>query len=112
VVTEDAERQKRPARKNKQFALSIIRTFSIRPKTTEAHILGKQLLRSGTSVVAKCGDSLRQLEQTAYLLELLVEGSLPARKSGDHSRAECDELVAIFVMILKRSRRYFLILSS
>jgi hypothetical protein len=34
--------------RTKQFALRIIRLFGSLPKTTEAQILGKQLLRSGT----------------------------------------------------------------
>jgi four helix bundle protein len=62
------------------------------PKTTEAQVLGKQVLRSGTSIganyreayrarsraefIAKCGDSLRELEETAYWLELLVDGKI------------------------------------
>jgi|ERR1051326_5791786 four helix bundle protein len=106
--------------RTKQFALSIIRTFSIIPKTTEAHILGKQLLRSGTSVganyreayrgrskaefIAKCGDSLRELEETAYWLDLLVGGNILPPESLATIRAECDELIAIFVTILKRSK--------
>jgi len=36
----------------KEFALQIIRLFSELPKTTEAQVLGKQVLRSGTSVGA------------------------------------------------------------
>jgi len=75
----------------KRFALNIIRTFSIIPKTAEAQVLGRQILRSGTSVganyreayrgrskaefISKCGDSLRELEETAYWFELLVDGS-------------------------------------
>jgi four helix bundle protein len=43
----------------KQFALSVIRTFSIIPKTTEAQVLGKQLLRSGTSVGANYREAYR-----------------------------------------------------
>jgi four helix bundle protein len=71
--------------------------FSALPKTTtEAQVLGKQLLRSGTSIganyrevfrprskaefIAKCGDSLREIEESAYWLELLVEG-LSTRKN-------------------------------
>ena len=106
--------------RTKQFALSIIRTSSMIPKTTEAQVLGKQLLRSGTSVganyreayrgrskaefIAKCGDSLRELEETAYWLELLVDGkAIPAEKLAP-IRRECDELLAIFVTISKRSK--------
>jgi four helix bundle protein len=35
-----------------EFALRILRMFSALPKTTEAQVLGKQVLRSGTSVGA------------------------------------------------------------
>jgi four helix bundle protein len=106
--------------RTKQFALSVIRTFSIIPKTTEAQVLGKQLLRSGTSVganyreayrgrskaefIAKCGDSLRELEETAYWLELLVDGNMIPPERLAAIRRECDELLAIFVTILKRSK--------
>jgi four helix bundle protein len=94
--------------------------FSDLPKTAGAQVLGKQVLRSGTSVganyreayrgrskaefIAKCGDSLRELEETAYWLELLVDGKiiLPEKLSG--LRQECDERIAIFVTILKRSK--------
>ena len=109
--------------RTKRFALSIIRTFSIIPKTTEAQVLGKQLLRSGTSVganyreayrgrskaefIAKCGDSLRELEETAYWLELLHEAGIVLSEKLEELRKECDELIAIFVTILKRSKEPF-----
>ncbi len=106
--------------RTRDFALRIIRMFGALPKTTEAQILGKQVLRSGTSVganyreafrgrskaefVAKCGDSLRELEETAYWLELLVDGKLVAVDKLSALRQECDELTAIFVTILKRTK--------
>jgi four helix bundle protein len=106
--------------RTKNYALRIVRTFSRLPKTTEAQVLGKQILRSGTSVganyseayrarsksefIAKCGDLLPELEETAYWLELLVDGRIvPAEKLAD-LQEECDELIAIFVTILKRSK--------
>jgi four helix bundle protein len=106
--------------RTKRFALSIIQTFSVVPKTAEAQILAKQLLRSGTSVganyreayrgrskaefIAKCGDSLRELEETAYWLELLVEAKIVPAEALAISMQECDELIAIFVTISKRSK--------
>jgi four helix bundle protein len=36
--------------RTKRFALRIIRLYIALPKTTEAQVLGKQVLRSGTSV--------------------------------------------------------------
>jgi four helix bundle protein len=106
--------------RTKHFALRIVHIFSVVPKTTEAQVLGKQLLRSGISVganyreayrgrskaefIAKCGDSLRELEETAYWLELLVEGKIVPAEKLSALRQECDELIAIFVTILRRSK--------
>ena len=41
------------------FALQIIRMFAAIPRTTKAQVLGKQLLRSGTSVGANCREAYR-----------------------------------------------------
>jgi four helix bundle protein len=106
--------------RTKAFALQIVHMFSGLPKTTEARVLGKQVLRSGTSVganyreayrgrskaefIAKCGDSLRELEETGYWLELLSEAGIATRDELQKLRDECDELTAIFVTILKRSK--------
>src|SRR5437899_4739396 len=106
--------------RTKAFALQIIRMFAAIPKTTEAQVLGKQLLRSGTSVganyreayrgrskaefISKCGDSLRELEETAYWLELLVDAKIVPAEKLSALRQECDELIAIFVTILRRSK--------
>src|SRR4029453_16646315 len=106
--------------RTKHFALKIIRTSSVIPKTTESQVLGKQLLRSGTSVganyreayrgrskaefIAKCGDSLRELEETAYWLELLFDGKMTPAEKLVAIRRECDELIAIFVTILKQKK--------
>ncbi len=38
--------------RTKDFALRVIRLYTALPKTTEAQVLGKQILRSGTSVGA------------------------------------------------------------
>src|SRR5207248_9343859 len=106
--------------RTKNFALQIIRLFPKLPRTTEAQVLGKQLLRSGTSVganyreayrarskaefIAKCGDSLRELEETGYWLDLLAEANLVTQEKLRNMRQECTELTAIFVTILKRSK--------
>ena len=86
----------------------------------EGQLLGKQLLRSGTSVganyreayrgrskaefISKCGDSLRELEETAYWLEVFADSKIVPAEKLLAARKECDELVAIFVTILKRSK--------
>ena len=107
--------------RTKDFALRILRMFSTLPKTAEAQVLGKQALRSGTSVganyreayrgrskaefIAKCGDSLREFEETSYWLELLVDGEIVSADRLAPLRRECDELTAIFVTVLKRSKQ-------
>jgi four helix bundle protein len=81
--------------RTKSFALSIIRMCSKLPKSdTVAQVLGKQVLRSGTSVganyreaargrskaefISKIGDCLTEVEETGYWLELLVDsGCIP-----------------------------------
>jgi four helix bundle protein len=106
--------------RTKSFALRVIRMFVALPKTTEATILGKQALRAGTSVganyreayrgrskaefISKCGDCLREIEESAYWLELLVDAGVVAANKLSALRQEVDELTAIFVTIVKRSR--------
>ena len=46
--------------RTKQFALRIIRVSAALPKTTEAQVIGKQLLRSGTSVSAHYREATRK----------------------------------------------------
>ena len=80
--------------RTKHFALRIVEMFSVIPKTTEAQVIGKQLLRSGTSVganyceayrgrskaefIAKCGDSLRELEEWSVLGGRDIDGKTRA----------------------------------
>jgi four helix bundle protein len=107
--------------RTKSFALRTVRMFSALPKTTEAQVLGKQLLRSGTSVganyreayrgrskpefISKCGDCLREIEETAYWMELLVDAEIFPAEKLQSLRDECNELTAIFVAILKSSKK-------
>ena len=76
--------------RTKTFALRSVRIFSALPKTPEAQVLGKQLLRSGTSIgtnyreafrarskaefIAKCGDSLREIEEWSVLGNRDIDG--------------------------------------
>ena len=108
------------AERTKRFALQIIRLFSALPKTTEAQVIGKQMLRSGTSVganyreayrgrskaefTAKCGDCLREIEETRYWLELLEDANVVVPKELKTITQECTELIAIFATIVKRSK--------
>ncbi len=104
--------------RTKSFALRIIKVYAVLPRTTEAQILGKQLLRSGTSVgaqyretqraksnadfISKLEGSLQELEETLYWLELLAESGIILTKRLDPLCQEANELISIFVTITKR----------
>jgi four helix bundle protein len=109
-----------PAR-TKQFAQRIIRLYVALPKSnTVAQVLGKQVLRSGTSVganyreahrarskaefISKIGDVLKEADETLYWLELLLEENVLPAKRLQPLTAEANELVAIFTAIAKRSK--------
>jgi len=87
--------------RTKEFALRIIRMYSKLPKNDAvAQVLGKQALRSGTSVganyreasrgrskaefVSKIGDCLKEIEETEYWLELLVDSGVCFRSEHCH----------------------------
>lgn len=107
--------------RTKAYALRIIKLFQALPKSGESQVIGKQVLRSGTSVGAqyretcrakspadfinKMEGSLQELDETAYWLELLVESKLmPADKLLDLQK-ETDELTAIFVSSVKTAKK-------
>lgn len=107
--------------RTKKFALRIIKLYQQLPKSGEAQVVGKQVLRSGTSVgaqyreacrakspadfISKMEGSLQELDETAYWLELLIEGDIiKPEKLGDLPK-ETDELIAIFVASVKTAKR-------
>lgn len=107
--------------RTKTFALRIIRLYSSLPKQTIAQVLGKQVLRSGTSVganyreafrarstaefVAKMGECVKELEETSYWLELIVDTKLVTTERISLLQDECNQLLSIFVSIIKRKKR-------
>jgi four helix bundle protein len=109
------------APRTKMFARRIIRLYVALPKTdVVAQVLGKQALRSGTSVganyreahrarskaefISKIGDCLKEGDETLYWLELLVEESFVPAKRLQPLVDEANELVAIFTTISKRAK--------
>src|SRR5260370_24839256 len=106
--------------RTKQFALRIVRLFSALPTTTVAQVIGKQLLRSGTSVgahyreahrsrsdaefISKLEGGLQELEETEYWLELLVDGAIIAADRLGELRQEVDELIAILTSCVKNTK--------
>lgn len=109
------------ADRTKAYARRIIRLASAAPKTLVAQVLARQVLRSGTSVganyreasrsrsraefIAKLGDSLKELSESEYWLELMRDEEIvPATQLGS-LLDETRELLAIFVSSINTARR-------
>jgi len=100
-----------------EYAWRIVRRYVALPERTEAQVLGKQLLRSGTSVGAhareacrarsnpdfsnKIEGALQELEESAYWLELLADAGVLAATRLEPQLQETNELTAIFVTMAR-----------
>ncbi|MCI0458466.1 MAG: four helix bundle protein [Gemmataceae bacterium] len=109
--------------RTKAFALRILRLYAALDKTSiEAQVIGKQMLRSGTSVgahyreahrarstpefISKLEVGLQELDETSYWLELLVEGQIvPESRLADLCK-EIQELTAILVSSVKTAKQH------
>ena len=107
--------------RTKAFALRVIRMYSTLPRNAPvAQVLGKQVLRSGTSIganyreasrgrskaefISKVGDSLKEADETEYWLELLTDsGCIEPAKMAD-LLDESRQLIAILTTIDKRAK--------
>ena len=104
----------------KHYAARVIRLFVKLPKTyEEVRVLGKQLLRSGTSVAAhvreasrarsdgefisKLGGALQEADESLLWLELLREECSVDSALTKPLEQESSELIAIFTTMIKRT---------
>jgi len=107
--------------RTKAFALRIVRMYCALPKSTAAQVLGKQALRSGTSVAAnyreasrarsdaellsKLGIVEQELDETLLWLELLVESQIVPAPKMAALHQETEELLKITVSSIKRAKQ-------
>ncbi|MBT7189190.1 MAG: four helix bundle protein [Anaerolineae bacterium] len=107
--------------RTKDFALRIIRLYRTLPKSGEASVIGRQILRSGTSVGAqyreayraksprdfinKMEGSLQELDETAFWIELLIEAEIMPEERMSGLAKETDELIAIFVSSINTAKK-------
>ncbi len=107
--------------RTKEFALRVIRLVESLPKSRTADVLGRQLLRSGTSVGAnyrsacrarsapdfqsKMGIVEEEADESAYWMELLTDAGLVKASRLEKLLVEANELTAIAVTSIKTSRR-------
>ena len=104
----------------KDFALNIVNLYSALPKSTEAQVLGRQFLRSGTSIgahyrealrsrsdaeyISKLETALQELEETLYWLELLSELNMIDSDKFQGLQKQTNELIAVFVACVKTAK--------
>ena len=104
--------------RTRRFALAVVRLYTALPRSAVSHVLGRQLLKSGTSVgahyrearraksnadfVSKIEGALQELDETGYWLELLREARVTQAAATDKLMVESNELISIFVTIVKR----------
>ena len=98
--------------RTKQFALRVVKMFQALPKSDEARVIGRQVLRSGTSVGAnyravcrarsqkefcsKLGVVVEEADETLFWFELLIEAGIVAQRKLTALHAEGEELLKIF----------------
>src|ERR1051326_1552730 len=113
-------------KRTKEAAIRIVRLYRSLPKSADAQVIGRQLLRSGTSVaanyravcrarsdaefVSKIGIVLEEADETSFWLELLVETGIVTAQLLEPLRNEMDQLTRIFsaaraTALAKRNRK-------
>ena len=108
-------------RRTKAFALEVIGFVDSLPRTRSADVLGRQLIRSGTSVganyraacrgrspaefIAKLGIVEEETDEAAYWLELLVEAGIVTEDEAAHILNEADQLLSITVATIRTARK-------
>ena len=107
--------------RTKQFALRCIKVTEALPKSRMADVLGKQLLRSATSVAAnyrsacrgrskpdfisKLGIAIEEADETLYWLEMVVEAGLMSEAKLKDLMHETDEIIAILTASSRTAKR-------
>jgi len=106
--------------RTKVFAIRIVKLFRSLPHSPDAQTLGKQVLRSGTSVaanyravcrarskaefIAKMGVVLQEADETVFWLELLTETGVLSGERTEDLLKEANELSAVFGASLRTSK--------
>src|SRR5947207_3561082 len=104
--------------RTKRFSLAVIKFTAGLPRTREADILSRQLLRSATSIGAnyreanrgvsradfanKIGTVQKEASETLYWIEILLESGIAAADPAKQLHQESFELLSIFTAIGKK----------
>ena len=106
--------------KSKFFAIKIIRIYQFLTIEKKEYILSKQLLKSGTSIVANVRESvygqsrpdfhtkltisLKESSETSYWLQLLHETGYLSKDQFEETDNLCREIIRILIAITKQTK--------
>jgi four helix bundle protein len=106
--------------RSKKYAVNVVRYFRTLPKTDEARILGKQVLRSATSVAAnyravcrarsraefisKLGTVVEEADESLLWFEIMSESEVINPSSAHDLMKESEELLRIFSSSLSTAK--------
>jgi four helix bundle protein len=106
--------------RSRQFAMRIVRLYQSLPKTAEAQVMGKQLLRAGTSVaanyratcrsrsraefIAKMGVVVEEADESMFWLAAIAESGVFPAKKVQALQKEASELTKIFAASNRTAR--------
>ena len=106
--------------RTKQFALRVIRLVESLPNTLVANVLGKQLLRCGTSVGANYRSSCRaksnadfisklsiveeEADESMFWMELLIEAKIIKENLLGNLMNEANQILSIVVASIKTAK--------
>lgn len=107
-------------KRTKTYALRVIKAVQALPRNDVSDVLGRQLLRAGTSVGANYRAACRaksttdfvnklkiveeECDESLYWMELMIESGLIRLRRLELLMQEGDELLAIFVSAIKTTR--------
>jgi four helix bundle protein len=107
--------------RTKRFGLAAVLLFTRLPRAPHVDIMGRQMLRSATSVgahyreacrarsdnefISKTEGALQELDETSYWLELITESGAYAGEDALSLLGESDELIRIFVTIVRKRKK-------
>jgi four helix bundle protein len=106
--------------RTKKFAVQVVRAVGSFPKAIDGQIIGRQLLKAGTSIganyreanraesrvdfVHKIGIAEKEAAETIYWLEICQECRLGDKEKVDNLLKEAGELLAILITIGRKAK--------
>ena len=103
--------------KTRSFAIKIIKFCKILSEEKREYIISRQLFRSGTSIGANVRESnnaqskadfinklsiaLKEADETAYWLELLIESEIIDKQQFEKLNKDLNEIIAILTASIK-----------